>query len=250
LPVKVSLASATPLLAVLLWVTALLSDPGPLASGSVLLVGVGLLGLATVAGVGMIVTGGRWARRTGLLAMAFTLVIAAIRPIDPIWVASLAATAFSGVALFSGAVTGSIRKLPAATGPPRRAVLVPLILIGLPFLLGLASWDEPTTGAVVVGLSAPITALWYSRVLPGGLLGVRALWPALAVGLSITMGLAPGAVAVVGGVTIAVLAWHPSVKHAFHPPREVGTSFPIPPELAPREVLDTANLDERGRPQQ
>jgi hypothetical protein len=129
-------------------------------------------------------------------------------------------------------------------------VLVPLILIGLPFLLGLASWEEPTTSAVVVGLSAPITALWYSRVLPGGLLGVRALWPALAVGLSITMGLAPGAVAVVGGVTIAVLAWHPSVKHAFHPPREVGTSFPIPPELAPREVLDTANLDERGRPQQ
>lgn len=243
-----SLPSATPLVAALLWVTALLNDPEPLAPGSVLLVGVGLLGLATVAVVGMIVTGGRWARRTGLVVLALTVVIASIRPIDPIWIAALTATVVSGVALFSGAVTRSIRKLPAATGPPRRAVMVPLILIGLPFLLGLASWDQPTAGAMIVGLSGPIAAFWYARVLPGGLLAVRALWPALAIGLSITMGLAPGAVALMGGVLVAVLARHPSVKHAFHPPRDVGTSFPIPPELAPREVLDTANLDERGRP--
>jgi hypothetical protein len=246
--VKVSLASATPLLAALLWVTALLSDPEPLAPGSVLLVGVGLLGLATVAVVGMIVTGGPWARSTGLVVIALTVLIAAFRPIDPIWVVALAATAVSGVAMFSSSVTASIRKRPAATGPPRRAVLVPLILVGLPFPLGLASWDEPTTGAMIVGLSAPIAALWYARVLPGGLFAVRALWPASAIGLSVTMGPAAGAVALVSGVVVAVLAWHSSVKHAFHPPREVGTSFPIPPELAPREVLDTAKLDERGRP--
>jgi hypothetical protein len=101
---------------------------------------------------------------------------------------------------------------------------------------------------MIVGLSAPIAALWYARVLPGGLFAVRALWPASAIGLSVTMGPAAGAVALVSGVVVAVLAWHSSVKHAFHPPREVGTSFPIPPELAPREVLDTAKLDERGRP--
>ncbi len=245
---KVSLASATPLLAALLWVTALVVDPDPLAPGSVLLIGVGLLGLASVAVVGMIVTGGRWARRTGLVVTALTAVIAVVRPIDPIWVVALAATAVSGFAMFSGSVTGSIRKLPAATGPPRRAVLVPIILIGFPFCLGLAAWNEPTTGAMTVGLSAPIAALWYARVLPGGLLAVRVLWPALAIGLSITLGVRPGAVSLAGGLLVAVLAWHPSVKHAFHPPREVGTSFPIPPELAPREVLDAAKLDERGQP--
>ena len=245
---KVSLASATPLLAALLWVTALLVDPGPLAPGSVLLIGIGLLGVASVAVVGIIVTGGTWARRTALVVVALTATIAVIRPIDPLWAIALAATAVAGVAVSSDSVTRSTRKLPAAAGLPARAVLVPLLLVGFPFVFGLAAWDEPTAGTMVVGISAPIAALWYARVLPGGLAAVRLLWPALAVGLSITDGLVPGALSLSGGLLVAVLAWHPSVKHAFHPPRQVGTSFPIPPELAPKAVLDAAKLDERGRP--
>jgi hypothetical protein len=35
---------------------------------------------------------------------------------------------------------------------------------------------------------------------------------------------------------------------AFYPPRETGKAYPIPPELAPKEVLDAAEIDERGRP--
>ena len=72
--------------------------------------------------------------------------------------------------------------------------------------------------------------------------------PALAVGLAPTQPLLPAVVGAGAGVAIAMLAWHPSVKTAFHPPREIGTPHPIPPELAPTQVLDAADIDERGRP--
>lgn len=245
---KVSLASATPLLAALLWVVALLVDPGPFAPWPVLLIGLGLLETACVSVVGMIMTGGRWARRTALAVVAATLGVAIARPLDALWVIALAATTLAAVSMFTGSVIRGTRKLPAAFGPPVRAVLIPLILLGFPTLLGFAAWDEQMASTLAVGLTAPIAAVWYSRVLPGGLLAVRILWPALAIGLAVTQGLAPGVTSLVVGALVAVLAWHPTVKVAFHPPREKGTAYAIPPELAPREVLDAARLDEKGRP--
>ncbi|MGH8913581.1 MAG: hypothetical protein ACRDZM_03600 [Acidimicrobiia bacterium] len=244
---KVSPASATPLAAALIWVVGLIVDPGPLARRSVLLVGVGLLAMATVSLVGMLIVGGRWARNTAFAVVGLTAVIAAVRPIDAIWVVALISSAIACVALLSNSVSGMIRKLPAA-GPPPRAVLVPMALLGFPFLIGLGAWDEPTTATMIVGLSSPVAALWYSRVLPGGLLVARVLWPGIAIGLAAAQGLVPGVVSAAVGALVAALAWHPTVKLAYHPPREVGTSYPIPPELAPREVLDTARLDERGKP--
>ena len=245
---KIPVFSATPLLAVLIWAAALVADPGPFAPGAVLLITVGLLAMATVGMVGITVTGGRWAHRTSLFAVGAMLVLSVVRPIDLWWALALVCTVLAGLALFSRTVTGGIRKLPAASGPPERAVLIPLLLIGLPFLLGVAAWGEPSAGTLIVGLSAPVTALWYARVFPGGLYTVRIVWPALAVGLAFTQWLAPAIVSLGAGVTIAVLAWHPSVKTAFHPPREIGTVHPIPPELAPSEVLHAAELDEKGRP--
>jgi hypothetical protein len=53
---------------------------------------------------------------------------------------------------------------------------------------------------------------------------------------------------VLTALVVLAMAWHPEVKVAFHPPRETGRVFPIPPELAPKEILDAADLDERGRP--
>jgi hypothetical protein len=246
--VKVSLASATPLLAALLWVIALLVDPGPFAAAPVLLIGLALLELATVSVVGLIMTGGRWARRSALAVVAMTLLVAVARPLDPIWVTALAASTLAGASMFTRSVIGGIRRLPAATGPPERAVVIPLILIGFPGLLGLAAWDSSAATTLIIGLAAPIAALWYSRVLPGGLVAVRLLWPSLAVALSLTQGLAPGTTSLLGGVLVAFLAWDQTVKVAFHPPRETGSAYSIPPELAPKEILDAAGLDEKGRP--
>jgi len=246
--VRVLLASASPLVAALLWVAALLVDPGPLAPGSVLLVGWGLLTMATIAIVGMIVVGGRWALRTALAVVVASLLIAVVRPIDLIWFVALIGSIGAGALLFLPMVTKGIRKLPSATGPPARAVLVPLLLAATPFSIGLAAWDHPTGATLVVGLSASLAALWYSRVLPGGLYAVRLGWPLLAVGLAPFQALPIAMVSVVTAFAVLVVAWHREVKVAFHPPRESGRVFPIPPELAPKEVLDAAEIDERGRP--
>ena len=223
-------------------------EPGPFRPWSVFMLGVGLLTMANVAVVGMVVVGGRWARRTGLATIGASLVIAVIRPSDPIWFVALAVTVIAGVLLFQPVVTRQIRKLPSATGPPNRAVVVSLLLAFTPFAVGLASWDQETAMTVVVGLSAPVAALWYSRVLPGGLLAVRFVWPALAFGLAVFQPLPVAVVSVAIAVAVLWLAWHREVKVAFHPPRETGRAYPIPPELAPREILDAAEIDERGRP--
>jgi hypothetical protein len=246
--VRVPLLATTPLLAALTWAAALAVDPGPFAPSSVLLLMTGILALATVGMVGLTVTGGRWAHRTSLAALGAMFTLAVARPVDPLWVVALTVTALAAIALLVPPLTRAIRRLPAAAGPPLRAVLVPLLLIGFPFPLGLAAWDFPSTGTLVVGLTAPIAALWFARVFPGGLLAVRIIWPALAIGLAFTQWLAPALVSISGGATIAALAWHGTVAIAFHPPRETGTVYPIPPELAPREVLDSADLDERGYP--
>ena len=52
---------------------------------------------------------------------------------------ALAASVLAGIALFSPAFSAGLRKLPAAVGLPARAVVLPLILIGLPFPLGVAA---------------------------------------------------------------------------------------------------------------
>jgi hypothetical protein len=174
--------------------------------------------------------------------------IAVARPVDVMWVIALSATTVAAIAQLTPPLRGAVRRLPAASGVPARAVLVPLLLIGFPFPLGLAAWDSPSPATMVVGLSAPVAALWFARVFPGGLFAVRIVWPVLAVGLAFAQWLSPAIVSFCGGAAVVALAWHPSVSIAFHPPRERGTVYPIPPELAPREVLDSADLDERGRP--
>jgi hypothetical protein len=245
---KAALASSVPLLAVVLWVVALVVDPGPLAPWSVFLVGLGLLESATVGVVGVIVVGGRWAWRTVMATLAFTLALALVRPIDFLWILSLGTSVLAAALYMLPIVGNGVRKLPAATGPPRRAVLAPLILLAAPTILGLAAWEGPTWATLVIALSAPIAAAWYSRVLPGGLVVLRLAWPLTALALAAFQPLYATLASVALGILVAVLAWHPEVKVAFHPPRETGSVYPIPPELAPKEVLDAARLDERGRP--
>jgi hypothetical protein len=246
--VKTALLVITTQIATLAWIVALLIDPSPLEQAPALLTGLGLLGMSTVAKVGMIVVNGRWAHRLGLLTMTFTMVLAIIRLIDFLWFVALALSTVAIVALLSPTVTGGIRKRPSASGPPPRAVTPPLLLLVAPVLLGLAGNGAQPWALLVVGLSAPSVALLYSRVVPGGLLALRAVWPLLAIGLSPWLGWWAGSISAALAIAVAVTSWHQSVRASYHPPQEAGTTFPIPPELAPSEVLDAAQIDETGRP--
>lgn len=244
---KAPLLAGTTLLSALVWGIALLVDPGPWRPAPVFLLVAGLLMMATVATVGMVVVGGRWAHRLGLAALGLSLMPAVLRPLDPIWALAVLTTAVALVALLSPTVTRAIRKLPSASGPPPRAITPALLLLATPALLALVGNDAAPWALLVVGLAAPNAALLYSRVIPGGLLAVRLVWPVLALALSPLLGVPAGILSALLGLSVGILAWDQSVKASYHPPREVGTTFPIPPELAPKEVLDAAEIDERGR---
>lgn len=246
--VKTALLAGTTQLASLAWTVALIVDPTPLEALPALITGVGIVGMSTVAVVGMVAVGGRWAHRLALATLGLTVVIALIRPVDFVWYVAIALTALSFVELLSPTVTRSIRKLPSASGPPPRAVAPALLLLAAPAVLGLLGNDAAPWALAIVALSAPCVALLYSRVFPGGLIAIRLFWPLIAIAFSPWLGWWAGSAAVLLAVTVAVMAWHGSVKASFHPPHETGTTYPIPPELAPPEVLDAAQIDERGNP--
>lgn len=239
--------AATPLLAALAWTVAIIIEGDPWEPAPQMLIGVGLLVAATVSTVGMAVVGGRWSHRLGLAVVGMTAVVAVARPIDPAWMVGTLVSAGSVLALLSPALTRSIRTLPSASGPPPRAVAPALVLLLTPALLGFVGNGATPWALLVVGLTAPTAAFLYSRVIPGGLLAIRLVWPALALGLSPFLDWVAGAVTVAIAAVVAVTAWGREAKTSYHPPREVGTSFPIPPELAPPEVLDAAQIDEKGR---
>ena len=245
---KTPLLAASAQAAALVWVVALIVENTPFQTAPAFLIGLGLLVMSTVATVGMIVVGGRWAHRLGLAAIAMTAIVAVVRPIDAIWMVGVLVSALALGALVSPPLLASIRRLPSASGPPPRAVLPALLLLAAPCLLGLAGNEAAVWALLTVGVSAPIVAFVYSRVLPGGLLAIRLLWPLLAIALTPWLGVWAGMVSVVLAVIVAAMSWHSSVKASYHPPREVGTTFPIPPELAPPEVLDAADIDDSGRP--
>lgn len=242
-----TLLTATTLLGSLVWTVALVVDNEPFSAAPALLLGVGMLAAATVATVGMIVVGGRWAHRLGLAALALTVVIAIVRDIDFMWIAGTIATAVALVALLSPTVTSRIRKLPSASGPPPPAITPPLLLLMTPALLGLVGNDATPWALLLVGLAAPSAAFLYSRVIPGGLLGIRLIWPLMTIALTPLLGWVAGLSAGAMALAVGTTAWDTSVKASYHPPRETGTMFPIPPELAPGEVLDAARIDEKGR---
>lgn len=248
LGVKSALLALTLQLSALAWIVALVVDSGPLEAVPALLVGVGLLSMSTVATVGMIVVGGRWSHRLGLVALAVGWIVAVIRPIDVWWIVAVVLGAAALVALLSPGLTRNIRKLPSASGPSPRAITPPLILLAAPCVLGFLGNDATVWAILIVGLAAPSVALLYSRVLPGGLLAIRLIWPLMAVAMAPAMGWWAGSASVLMGVTVGVLSWHRSVRASYHPPQEEGSMYPIPPELAPGEVLDAANIDDRGRP--
>lgn len=202
---------------------------------------------ATVAAVtGMLVARSRWARRLALVVCGGQAILAVLSAADGWWVAGLTVSGVAAVAVAGPWLTGLVRSLPAAAGPPARAVLVPLLLVGVPFALGLAD-PQPIVGGVV-GFGALGGAFWFIRALPGALVVVRVGWPILALAGAWPMGMPATAVSIAAAVAVAVTAWHRSVATAVHPLVERGTVVPIPPELAPKDVLDAAGLDERGRP--
>lgn len=222
-------------------------EPGIYTAQSVLLIGVGLLIVVTIGTVGLVLVGGRWAHRSLLIALGATLVLAASRPVDPIGIAALSFTGAGLVALFSPRQFRLVRNLPAAGGPPPKAVAVAILSLAAPLAIGLIP-TEPNPWAMGFSSFCVLSGFFYSRTVPGGLALLRIGVPLAALTLALPMGTAHAVTAIGLALIIAILSWSKDAAVAFRPLIERGTTYAIPPELAPKEVLDRAGVDERGKP--
>ena len=238
--------SAIPIVAVLVWVAAIIVEPGDYEPASIALIGIGWLLLGTVGTVGLVLVGGRWAKWTLVVVLATTLIVSLSRALDWVSLVGLAATTTGLIVLLGPTRAPLARRLPSAMGPPVEAVLVILLGLAMPLAMGLVPY-EPNTAVVVFAAVIPLLSFLYSRTVRGGLVAVRLGVPFVAIGAALLMPLPHGVTAVALAFAITYVAWSKEVSVAFRPPVERGSAYPIPPELVPKEILEGAQIDERGR---
>lgn len=232
--------------AVLVWLAAIMIEPGRFDPTSVLLTGLGWLLLSTVGTVGLVLVGGRWALNTLLVVLGTTFWVASISPLSAWSVTGLGVSAVGLVLLLSPQQRRMVRKLPSAGGPPPRSVFVTLAALGYPLALGLVP-AEANSWVLVTAACGPLTALLYSRTVPGGLAAMRFGLMSATLATALLMPLPHSITALVLSVAITAAAWSTDVAIAFRPLIEKGSTYAIPPELAPKEILDGAGIDEKGQ---
>ncbi len=233
----------------LLW-AALIAERSPLEGGSGAMVAVSVVALATVAVVGTLVVGGRWARRlTTTTSVALLALAPFVEAPSWLWTLAVVVSAYALAESIGTGLSAVVRRLPSASGPPVQALLIPLVALGWPGLLalvqtsGVNAWDWWAAGSMIGA------GFWYARALPAALWVIRIGVPLLgliALAVAPLPGwLLPGA----GAGVITYLAWTKPARIAVQPLVERGRPVPIPPELTPTEILDAAGLDDRGRKQ-
>ena len=241
--------AATVVLASLAWALVLAFGSGPFAGSSAALLAGDLLVVGTVVAVGIVLSRGRWTRRAALVLLGGQAATGVVFEVDGWW---MAAVMLSALAI--GSVSGPwlarwLRRLPRADGPPPRAVSLSLGLMALPALVAVTAPEGVLAGGWVLSAFSLIAAWTYSQA------WLPALW-AVRVGLPV-FGIVAGAglpwigilVLGLGVVILTALAWSPDVRRAAMTPTPAPVDLiPIPPELAPPEILEAAGLDDRGRP--
>ncbi|MDH5293333.1 MAG: hypothetical protein OEW91_06595 [Acidimicrobiia bacterium] len=244
--------TAAMVLSVLVWsiaaARAASSGDLPWADDSMAVVAASLIVLASVATIGMLVGAARWAHRLGVVIAIGALGLGIGISVDGLWIAGAVLSGMAITGLTGTGMRGQVRKLDSASGPSALVVVYALGLIAFPLAVGLASpsglrWSE----WLAIAASA-ITALVYVKALPGALWLARILHPAALVVAAVGTTGYRWILYLAAALAAAWAAWQPDVRLAVRPIARTGTTVTIPPELAPREILDAAGIDDRGRP--
>lgn len=241
------LASALTMLTSLTWAIALAITSSPWTPAAAAVLGAGLLATAAVSVILVLVQSsplGYWLA-CGLLVISGAL--AALAPVTPLWWAGVAMIAVTGTILVDTSLGGWIRQQPPATPIPATALALSLILFLVGPTAALVSPDNSVGRLPLLAATNWLLLFWYVRRWPG-----REWAPRLAAPVLVVAGwvLPPPArwVWVVAMTAAAALAWSKGTRLAVRPLIERGHPVPIPPELAPADVLHSAGIDERGRP--
>lgn len=241
--------AATIVAASLAWGLVLAFGSGPLSPPAAALLAVDQLIMATVVGVGLVLSRGRWTRRAGLALLGGQALLGVFFEADGWWAGAVLMTAVGVAALAGPWLGGWLRKLPGADGPPTSAVVLSLGMVGLPALVAVTAPDGiPLTGWLLSCFA--LAAAWlYSQAWLPAVWALRLLLPILGIAAAAFLSW-PGALVLgLGVAALTALAWSPEVRQATMAPAAATVRLvPIPPELTPRDVLEAAGIDDRGRP--
>lgn len=240
------IATAASLAAALAWAWLVAVDSRWI-EGAGTMVAASLVALTATAVVGALLAASRWAKRLLTATATAGLGLGLSIDIGPLWIGAALLSAYAIAESAGSGLDHVVRGRAAAGSPPPEAAAIPLLALAHPGALGLAqpsgvdAWDWVLAGAVVaIGFA-------YAKAVPGALLMTRLALPlAAAAGFAVT-GWPAGWIPAVLALAAATLAWTKNARIAVAPLARPGRAVPIPPELTPREILDGAGIDDRGR---
>lgn len=212
------------------------------------LFGIGLVLITAVSIVGMVGAAARWAHRMAIATAVVLIGLAITRPLSVATVSALMLGAVGLAGLVGGAMRGLIRQRPAADAPPTDSVILALILLVAPPAWAAASPAGIGRFGWVAAITVWLTMVLYIKTGPFALGTVRLVVPVVLGVCAIAESGIPGLLIGLTAVVAGWYAWRPDTKLAVHPVATPGKPVPIPPELAPRDILDAAGLDDSGRP--
>lgn len=232
----------------LAWTIDLAATSRPIEPAAAGVLGAGLLVTAAVSVVLILVQSSPLGYRLAWGLLLVEGILAAVGPVTPLWWTGVALLAVTGALLADPGLGGWIRQRPPATPVPGPAVALSLILLGVGPAAALVTGANPAGRLPLLTAITWLVLAWYVRRWPGREWAPRLATPVLAVA-GWLLPVPARWVWVVALVAAAALAWTSSTRLAVRPLVERGHPIPIPPELAPADVLHSADLDERGRPQ-
>lgn len=214
---------------------------------SAVVFGVVIIVAAAVAIVGMVAGASRWAFRLAVGLSAALVAAGLTMPLTtPIVLAmGLAALALAG--LGGTAMRGMIRQRPAADGPPPNSVTLGLLLLLSPGVWAFVTRTGMNSAALAAAVLCWVGMAVYLKATPVSLVTARIALPVSLGVLAAFSGWPTGALIASTAVGAGALAWTVEARIAVEPLARPGSTVPIPPELAPRDVLDAAGIDDRGR---
>ncbi len=228
------------------WAVAIARSP-EWASSSAVVFGIGVIAMATVAIVGMVVGASRWALRLGIATSVALIVLGLVVPLDVGAVAGIGLASVALAGLAGTAMRGMIRQRPSADGPPSRAVLLGIVLLVSPPVWAFVTRDGLDATAVAAVVATWSAMIVYLKATSISLVTARFGVPVVLGTLAVFSSVPAGALIALTAVTAASLAWTVDARIAVQPLAQPGSTVPIPPELVPREILDAAGIDDRGR---
>jgi hypothetical protein len=203
---------------------------------------------STVAGVGLVVSRGLWARRVAFGMLGAQLALSAVMDMDAWGWVALIFTVVSLVLVAGPWLDRFLRQLPPADPPPPTAVV---LAIGLLVVSGVIAVSSPGGVEIIHWIAAGcalITAWAFGRALGSGLWSARVAVPLLLIAAGLASPLPGLMVLVATAVAVAGLAWWPATELAVNPIVPQADGVAVPPQLVPPEILARAGFDDRGRP--